>query len=911
MYPTIFDILCDLNKYKINPNRFDKLWQKHRMELGKRVSFFDGREIPPASPQLSSIPEACCVLEVQSGEDATTSDNSIFKAGTKSEYENVQFSDQHDPYEYDVESALDPTRKLQDTSDTSLADFFSRPIKIAEEEWITGASLDFDFNPWALYFNNPRVTNRITNYNLLRANLRVKVLINGNGFQYGRMMMSYLPLAFYDSLSTMSSLVREDLVQGSQMPHIFIDPTTSTGGEMKLPFFWHKNYLDIPNADWDFMGRLFFRTLNPLAHANGATDKATVTVFVWAEDVETSVLTSVDTTTLTPQSGEIEEANKTGMVSGPATTVAKYAAYMSGVPYIGPFATATEIGAGAVASMAKIFGYCRPTITKTQDEIRPNFVSSLALTNVPDHSQKLTIDDKQELTIDPRIAGIGPADPLNVREIAKRESYLTTFAWNIGTAPDTLLWNSRIDPVTWAENTTGTTSYHFPACAFAAMPFDYWKGSMKFRFQIVCSAFHKGRLKIVYDPNWIDSSTYLTFSEYNTNYLKVVDISEEQDFTIEVGMGQEYSFLPHARPGVDPVTNVYSTTRYAVGGKGNGVIGVLVVNELTTPNSTVSNDIQVNVFVSMGDDFEVAVPSSDIANFVLTPQMGTILEPQSGIVPESMDTDEPNAPQHSQTTIVGLPPVDDSNLNKVFFGESVVSLRPLLKRFALWNRIPKTGTAARIVSARFPMFPYFRGNVTGAVDGTLAATSYNYCNTLLLHWVRSAYQGWRGTIRYKLVPTGYGFSENDYVSVQRAPLVAGDPSYAFNVTNYPVYTSTSSARADVVQQYEALTVSLPKYSTPLPGSLGMAIANMNVNSCLEFELPYYSVNRFTPGKTVYLTGPQTFEAPWDFRSTYTFSNGQTDLMNIDMYTAGGEDLQFYFFTGLPRMYYESTIPVPI
>jgi hypothetical protein len=337
----------------------------------------------------------------------------------------------------------------------------------------------------------------------------------------------------------------------------------------------------------------------------------------------------------------------------------------------------------------------------------------------------------------------------------------------------------------------------------------------------------------------------------------------------------------------------------------------LVVNELTTPNSTVSNDIQVNVFVSMGDDFEVAVPSSDIANFVLTPQMGTILEPQSGIVPESMDTDEPNAPQHSQTTIVGLPPVDDSNLNKVFFGESVVSLRPLLKRFALWNRIPKTGTAARIVSARFPMFPYFRGNVTGAVDGTLAATSYNYCNTLLLHWVRSAYQGWRGTIRYKLVPTGYGFSENDYVSVQRAPLVAGDPSYAFNVTNYPVYTSTSSARADVVQQYEALTVSLPKYSTPLPGSLGMAIANMNVNSCLEFELPYYSVNRFTPGKTVYLTGPQTFEAPWDFRSTYTFSNGQTDLMNIDMYTAGGEDLQFYFFTGLPRMYYESTIPVPI
>jgi hypothetical protein len=443
------------------------------------------------------------------------------------------------------------------------------------------------------------------------------------------------------------------------------------------------------------------------------------------------------------------------------------------------------------------------------------------------------------------------------------------------------------------------------------MPFDYWKGSMKFRFQIVCSAFHKGRLKIVYDPNWIDSSTYLTFSEYNTNYLKVVDISEEQDFTIEVGMGQEQSFLTHARPGVHPVTNVYSTTRYAVGGRGNGVLGVLVVNELTTPNSTVSNDIQINVFVSMGDDFEVAVPSSDFANFVLKPQMGTILEPQSGVVvPDSLDTDEPNAPQQSQTTIVGLPPVDDANLNKVFFGESIVSLRPLLKRFALWNRIPKVGTGTRIISVRYPMFPYFRGNVVGAVDSTLAATSYNYCNTLLLHWVRSAFQGWRGTIRYKLVNTGYGATENDYMAVQRAPLSVGDPTYAYDATIYPVHSSLSSARADAVQQFEALTATLPKYTTLLPGNLGMAMTNINTNACLEFELPYYSNNRFTPGKTDYTTGPQTFEAPWDYRSTHSYSTAQTGSINVDVYTAGGEDLQFYFFTGLPRMYYESTIPVP-
>jgi len=386
----------------------------------------------------------------------------------------------------------------------------------------------------------------------------VEVVINGNGFQYGRMLVSYLPFSALDYLSTMAALIRSDLVQASQMPHIFLDPTTSTGGEMKLPFFNYTNYCEIPTSEWSELGRLYFRTLNSLKHANGATDVVTISVFAWAENVSMSVLTSVDQDTLTPQSGEVEEANNKGMISGPATSVAKFAAYLSGVPYIGPFATATEIGAGAVAAMAKIFGYCRPNITKAPEPFRPTPFSSLAVTNVPDNAQKLTVDDKQELTIDPRISGLGGVDPLNIREIAKRESYLTTFTWPIGAAPDTMLWNARIDPVTWAEDTGPPVSYHFPACAFAALPFQYWKGSMKFRFQIVASSFHKGRLKIVYDPNYIANNTYLTYSEYNTNYLKIVDIAEEQDFTVEVGMGQNTSFLSHHNPGVDFVTKMYS-----------------------------------------------------------------------------------------------------------------------------------------------------------------------------------------------------------------------------------------------------------------------------------------------------------------------------------------------------------------
>jgi hypothetical protein len=909
MYPTIFEVLTDLKKYKINPNRFDKLWNRHRWELGKHVSYFDGMEIPPKNVgRFNCIGEdglLYTILETQSG---TTGDNNIFKVDNTATYENVQFSDQHDPYMYDVESEMDPTRSMQDADDASLANFFSRPIKIAEEEWSTSANLNFDLDPWSLYFDNPRVANRLNNFSLLKANLKVKVVLNGNGFQYGRMLVSYLPYEVYDTLSTNAALVRQDLVQASQQPHIFLNPTTSTGGEMKLPMFNYQNYFEIVESQWSEMGRLFFRTFNNLQHANGATDVVTITVFAWAEDVSMSVLTSVDQDTLEPQSGEIEEANKEGMISGPATRVAKFAAYLQGVPYIGPFATATEIGSNAVATMAKIFGYCRPPITKTPEPFRPTQVSSLALTNVPDNAQKLTVDDKQELSIDPRIAGIGPADPLNIREIAKRESYLTTFGWNIGTAPDTLIWNARLDPCTWAENSGPPASYHFPACAMAALPFSHWKGSMKFRFQIVCSSFHKGRLKFVYDPNFIANNTYLGFSEYNTNYLKIVDIAEEQDFTIEIGNGQERNFLQHALPGQDGVTEMYSTSRYTSKGTGNGVIGVIVVNELTTPNSTVTNDIQINVFVSMGDDFEVAAPDDYFQHFVLKPQSGEILDPQNGeIVPESQNTEELDAPQQTMTTIVGLPPVEDPNLNKVFFGEAITSFRTMLKRYNLWNIIPKLDTIPIVVSTRYPAFPYLRGAVSGAVDTTAAVEQYNYVNTVLLHWVRMAFSGHRGSIRYKFIPRGFQ-SRGDRIEVQRAPWGAGEPGYGSDYQSMNTYADESAARRTIVAQWESGTNNLPLHENPFPATRGAAVTTNQVNGALEVEIPYYSPYRFTPGKMENLTSATIWEATFDIRTFFNGNGSTTSTSGYDVYVAAGEDFQTYFFTGLPRMYYEASPP---
>jgi hypothetical protein len=165
--------------------------------------------------------------------------------------------------------------------------------------------------------------------------------------------------------------------------------------------------------------------------------------------------------------------------------------------------------------------------------MRPTNASSLAVSNTPVTLQKLSVDDKQELSIDPRIVGLSGDDPLAIGTIAKREAWFTKFDWAIGTQPNSLLWNAHVTPITFATTGTVPTGFLFPPLAVAACPFEYWTGTIRYRFQVVCSTFHKGRLRISYDPQ--PGNTI----EYNTAYTRIIDITNTQDFTIDIGIGRD------------------------------------------------------------------------------------------------------------------------------------------------------------------------------------------------------------------------------------------------------------------------------------------------------------------------------------------------------------------------------------
>jgi len=799
----------------------------------------------------------------------------------------MNFKDAMDEPTVSIPSTIDETRTINDSSDADLGSFFSRPVKVFEGVWSTGVEACDSFNPWKAYFENKRVSNRITNYNLMRCKLKVKFLINGNPFFFGRLMPIYKPLHNDDALSVNCTLNFEDNVSLSQFPRLFLDPATSSGGEMDLPFFWYKDYMSIPAGDWNDMGLILIRTLTNLKHVNGAdpaTDLVTITCYAWAEDVMLASPTHANALNITPQAGDEYEGVE-GVISKPAAVVAKIAGKLTTVPGIGPFALATQLAASAIGDAASAFGYSRPVLAHPPAPYRPQPIGDLASTNTADNAKKLTVDAKQELSIDPRISGLGDTDEMEIKYIAKKESYWTNFDWVMNTPPETHLFNLRVDPCVWdIASIASDPTYFFPATAMASMPFKYWTGKMRYRFQVVASAMHRGRLAIVYDP----VSTPVV-REDNVNYIEIIDISQCREFTVEVSNNQPFTLLEHARPSSQDVSSLYDTDPLTFAAPyGNGTISVWVINELTTPTTdpTVNNDIKINVFLAAGDDFEVFVPdATEYSKFVVTPQSGT----------ETTEIDSDSAlPYKGVDATMGTDSKNQMCRNKVYSGEVITSFRQILKRYEFHNRRSVAQPGFNVVTFSQNSFPHFRGNVPGAVDIADGAP-YNLCTTTLVNWVSLAYQGRRGGFRWKAIPNGlYG----DISRVNNPMRITRDPGglYGLNTITGPIYSTTSDAA------YEGALEIDDSFN-------GTALTSWTVNPNEEFEIPYYSPYRFTGGKpTNFTTDTNQYEG---FKITNVVTGGETLCQDaLDLYCATAEDFTTYFFTGLPRMYRETRFPFP-
>jgi len=806
----------------------------------------------------------------------------------------TNFQEQDPGWTTAIGSGSDATMQLSNAGDSDLGNFLSRPTRIGEFQWSVSSPLFERFNPWQLFLNDPRVAEKIANFELYRSKLHVKMVISGTGFHYGRALVSYNPYTGADEVTVQRNFLDVDLIAASQKPHFFLNPTNNSGGQLDLPFFWPKNYLSLSTTDREDMGEITLKSFGVLQHANEGDDPVTITVYAWASDVVLTMPTSITTLTAanyTPQSGTLNSGDEygKGIISAPASAIAHAAGKLKDVPTIGPYARATEMVAKGVGDLATHWGYSRPPVVTDILLQKPTPTGNLSNTDAADAINKLSLDSKQELTIDSRTVGLDGEDQMDIPRFCQRESFLDRFTMNTSEGPDSLLWNCRVTPNLYGIQ---GEELHPTPMAMMSQVFNKWQGTIKYRFQIIKSNFHKGKLLIRWDPRAHDSNI-----QYNTVYSRVIDIAECDDFEICVGWGQAAPFLTCDR--MRPTDVLFSDSTRLLNdtqGRYNGVLEVAVVNSLVSPS--IDSPIQFNVFVSTCDDIkfgEVAPEKMKLYGLWPTPVAALRSEytPQSGMVDAAAvastsegNTDVPTNPDPIQP-IAPTAAEADQTLN-VFFGESPKSIRELLRRYVLHRvdvREASQTNNSKFLKIKDKGLGLFPGYDPDGVD-VVGTDPCNITVTTFAQWFAPCYAGWRGGTRTKYM---FGGKTDTKPVITRIGFDSGQ-RYTEILSNL---TTAADATKRLTYAGSALTAG------------GSATTNIGINDTIEVEVPFYNGNRFATSRVptqAVSNGSHSSQIETVLYKNTSSTDSVDNAAVIRSWKSVGEDFTFFFFTGCPIVY---------
>jgi hypothetical protein len=862
-----------------------------------RKSVLPAREIALANEQeeiKKKIAEAVCG-HLQSGDMLT------------------QFADSNsDPV--DVEPKVtDVTFDDGVLGDYDLNSWFSRPTKLTEITWENGKSFRAYLNPWYDYFMKPDIREKLKGYSRLRCRMHVKVMINASPFDYGAGVMSYEPLIGVGSGDTGFSGQRCDFAYGTDpavavltcRPHELFYAAHSRGCEMVLPFIYHKNWIELDELQSELqnMGALTVASLVKLRSATTVSDvNSTITVYAWAEDVE---------------------------MTGPSYTL------QSG-DSVPPY--------GMASSMSGMVGAIGRRVAASLGQWRPNIIGNLANVEEDNQTEMLAVDQSNEVTLDSRTVGLDGVDHMSFSSMMDRNVMIMRFPWKSHTDPvDKLLYVKHVTPmVSWYRDATPvagetfTTVTGLPVRAVQMTPsahvgtaFANWRGSITYRFTVVASQMHRGRLMLTYDP----AGHHKDYDEESYTDPRVItkiwDIQENPDFEFTVPYA---AARPYLTTGL--MANVFmavptiqwpsppSTTDYKYDpNQYNGSIRISVLNPLITqiPNTEVEIMVRMNCSsLEFQNPAELDVPVS-----LYQLQSGECdalaAEPGDEVAPEQMEVMSKNY-----------------SISDVCMGEHITSLRQLLRRtmkyrtiqFVQFFQIPRTvtvGTSVQVLDPWLqkiekgtapPNAEYFRwlflmpamplsgGALPHAIEdyteGTIvekawAAANGNHDNqterlTTYTNYFSPCYLGWRGSHVYKarlLAPTvaaneEYEIQEMSLSRTSYRPYAWFEKLYThlpMLLRSFGTADESTSANAERRLSYKQNLIAGVFATSVNSGASGMTQTTPQQIPYTDAVIPYCAPFRMLPTNQLYnyeyaFTGSRT----WDPLKT----GGRLDQQNVGL-----------------------------
>jgi hypothetical protein len=807
--------------------------------------------------------------------------------------ETVQFIEDGSLAELELPSISPINDYLLSVDDGLLNDvkgFLSRPIPIDNIVWtetqtpgtdlvsmltVPGYSLPTD------WLKVPMINEKLKGFMFIRCNFKVRVQFNAQPFNAGRLIMWFEPFGGnFDSAPSnhLSSTAHFGGITGYR--HVDLDLSTSTAAELDIPYVGLISHFNLVNGSASF-GKVRLTVYSQLK--SGASESQTSvdgTVWVNAYDVDIQMPTGMPqhvpptTRVVTAQSNKKEkEAPSKGTIESIASTTSKIASAVGRIPGLAEIANGVQWGADAVAGVAGMFGWSKPTDPSFTTIVQPSYVRNMTNFNGDAKSKPLGLDARNEIVV-PYHSFCTDKDEMALASIIQKPVYVDRFTMDQSQAANVNLWRWPVTPTACTKVLSDGSIY--PAgvifrhtfLSYLTRLFDFWRGTLCYHFKIVKTSFHSGRVRVVYAPGATLATDPATV-DFEKCYTKIYDLRDTAEFDFAIPYVFNAMWLKCDAPvsTINPSAVAYDHP--------TGMIYVQVLNQLRNP-SIASNTIDFLVETSAGEDFQFAFLSEkeNVRPLMIVHEfLGSI---------ESDDVDRyPRKVVRAQCDdFFQTKRMQNYNANTLGMGEAITSLRQCLKRYGKFKAdLPAAAAGQYNVLRVFDTNDNFESVISVSLDQTGPCDGlYNYCSYL--------FRMQSGSMRVMLVPNEQ-VAQNFSARLRPASVVP----YSTTQTTYWTSIPETDWSADWT-------------SSPLAKVLPF------FEGAIEFDCPFYQVYpvQMTPvGKP----DPGNAEVdpvvqPFNYGTELAVDN----QVPCEVYRQIGEDFSFGYLIGPPAGLYVFPTPAP-
>lgn len=753
-------------------------------------------------------------------------------------------------------------------------------------------------------------------YTYFKPTVKVHFQMNSTKFHLGKLIAFYDP--FESMLATIGTSPVNRLVNiysATGQPNAILDAGYNNSIALEIPFEHILAYLTTNSRERSpQMGTVYLLVLNQLAAASGAPQQVTVNTLVSCCDVAMHLPIMPHVIDLTmrhemaiegekspkkesqpPKSVKKEEKGGFGAIFDNIVDVGKGGVGAVWNVITGNWSKAAKSAGQGFNSLGSLLGQF--SLDKPADPLI-KVSNQLAVVSPIAHMQG--VDTSVRLAAAPMggyldtTFSAAPNEESQISEIIKTKMMFKQLSWLDSQAPGTLLQSFVVGPsfnyAVPASTVYAQTGYSpiIPTfLGYFSSFFEFWHGSIAFRFDFAATQFHSGRIIAVFFPN--SETTPITttdLTQLTNNPYFIFDLMEQKSFEVTIPY---VSSTPRKRC-VNPTNpNTSSQDELAI-----GTLNLYVYTELNHPDN-VTGTVPYNCYIGAGNDFRYEVPRIDPDFYLaedtlpMAPPVSLVDEIRHEIEVLPLRTED----RESQNTLVkGAGYVTDSS----HFLEEINDVRDLARRYCFYGNVAPTWTQNTAFNAPFW---YYNTTLLPVRPGVIKNQS-TYGQTpgvggkIFSNCMAQLYAMWSGSMRYKYVPFNSRTDPAQYRAV-----------YLFNtVTTSDIISSTFNnfaMRGDRDSGYP------------------MHITNVSQDVSLEVETPFYSYYNqcLTRLPTIAVTnyddqvvqpGLIAFVGTTYDLDGYPTTGTDPSLTSYgpaNIYQAIGDDFKFRFLVSPPIVYFRT------